>query len=377
MNAPVSWVGERWRLGALALGLLGGGLFGCGDPERLDERASWLSAWDQSMTSVEEPQACPPLALPNLRVLPLQGRVTPYYAERLVLEWRVTALDEEEPTFSEWSADFPALKEGLMRLSARVVDIQADRGGLSGTHGPLPELSEPCLEGYLGQTATRDYWVDESLPGGADDPERRAIEAGDERVNLWATEVVEQVRGARLSPLFDQPSLALGPAEGDPLKVTSLGEGGSITLGFGQLIREGVGAELVIFENSFNDTFLELAWVEVSSNGVDFARLPSQYLAQQSLGPFSEQAPEQMMGLAGLTRAGWSPAFDLFSLEGHPMILTGRVNLDELRYVRVVDIKGDGRALDSGGRPIYDPFQTAESAGFDLDGVGALIRRAP
>jgi len=364
-------MGKRWCLSALTCGLLA-----CGDPELLSERASWLGAWDKSTTSAQEPLDCPALSLPNLRILPVEGRALPYYAERLVLEWRLTPLNRGEPTQGVWSADFPPLEGGLMRLSARVIELNADRGAPP-VHGPLPELSEACLETYLGQVATRDYWVDETLPGGADDPERRAIEVGDERVTLWATEVVEQVRGARLSPLFDQPSSALGPAEGDPLKVTSLGEGGSITLGFEQLIREGVGAELVVFENSFNDTFLELAWVEVSSNGVDFARLPSQHLAQEPLGPFSEQAPEQVMGLAGLTRGGWSPAFDLFSLDGHPMVQMGLVHLDELRYVRVVDIQGDGRALDSGGRPIYDPFQTAESAGFDLDGVGALVWRAP
>jgi hypothetical protein len=37
-----------------------------------------------------------------------------------------------------------------------------------------------------------------------------------------------------------------------------------------------------------------------------------------------------------------------------------------------VDIVGDGTALDSFGSPIFDPYPTVGSAGFDLDGVAVM-----
>ena len=40
--------------------------------------------------------------------------------------------------------------------------------------------------------------------------------------------------------------------------------------------------------------------------------------------------------------------------------------------MRIVDIVGNGTALDSAGRPIYDPYPTTGSAGFDLDAVGVI-----
>ena len=51
-------------------------------------------------------------------------------------------------------------------------------------------------------------------------------------------------------------------------------------------------------------------------------------------------------------------------------MLSGRVDLQNIAYVRIVDIVGDGTSLDSRGEPIYDPYPTAGSAGFDLDAIG-------
>jgi hypothetical protein len=38
----------------------------------------------------------------------------------------------------------------------------------------------------------------------------------------------------------------------------------------------------------------------------------------------------------------------------------------------VVDIVGDGAALDSFGHPIYDPTPTIGTGGFDLDAIAVL-----
>ena len=41
--------------------------------------------------------------------------------------------------------------------------------------------------------------------------------------------------------------------------------------------------DFCVFENAFNDSFLELGFVEVSSNGNDFYRFPSTSFTQDSL----------------------------------------------------------------------------------------------
>ncbi|QQR94474.1 MAG: hypothetical protein IPJ93_11675 [Bacteroidota bacterium] len=61
---------------------------------------------------------------------------------------------------------------------------------------------------------------------------------------------------------------ALGMADG--LDVVSLGDGGMATLTFANPIMNGSGWDFAVFENSFSETFLELAFVEVSSDGVNF-----------------------------------------------------------------------------------------------------------
>jgi len=59
---------------------------------------------------------------------------------------------------------------------------------------------------------------------------------------------------------------ALGIADGT---VISLGDNGSATVTFNQPILNGSGPDFAVFENGFNDDFLELAFVEVSEDGID------------------------------------------------------------------------------------------------------------
>ena len=44
--------------------------------------------------------------------------------------------------------------------------------------------------------------------------------------------------------------------------------------------------------------------------------------------------------------------------------------------MRIDDITGDGSCVDSAGNPIYDPYPSSESGGFDLNAVG-VINYAP
>ena len=48
-------------------------------------------------------------------------------------------------------------------------------------------------------------------------------------------------------------------------------------------------------------------------------------------------------------------SFDLVWLSSDPLVQSGAVNLNKIRYVRLVDIIGNGNTLDSFDRPIYDP----------------------
>jgi hypothetical protein len=48
------------------------------------------------------------------------------------------------------------------------------------------------------------------------------------------------------------------------------------------------------------------------------------------------------------------------------------VDLAHISYVRIIDVVGDGNALDCRGEVIYDPYPTGGSAGFDLDAIAVL-----
>ena len=176
---------------------------------------------------------------------------------------------------------------------------------------------------------------------------------------------------------------ALGPALGDTLTVVSLGDGGSITLEFETAIPDGPGDDFAVFENAFydnssGDLFAELAFVEVSSNGIDFARLETETLNTSPVGTGGTLNPGLYFGFAGLDEAGQGTGFDLSELLGHPLETSGLLDLQAIHFVRLVDVVGDGSTFDDFGQPIYDPYPTPfASGGFDLDGVGVIHAPEP
>lgn len=196
----------------------------------------------------------------------------------------------------------------------------------------------------------------------------------------WATHC-EVVRGPMdiSSPegglaSFGTPEAAIGFAEGNPSGVVSLGDGGSATLTFGGVIYNGPGPDFVVFENSFSDTFLELAFVEVSSNGEDFFRFPAISLTDttQQVGSFGTLDPTKIHNLAGKYRAGFGTPFDLEDLRDTPGL-----DVNAITHVKIVDVVGciqcPFASRDSQGRLINDPWPTPfPSSGFDLDGVGVI-----
>ncbi|MGI9470903.1 MAG: DUF4465 domain-containing protein [Rubripirellula sp.] len=195
----------------------------------------------------------------------------------------------------------------------------------------------------------------------------RALANDDPAIVAWATEAVSYLPGGEVDAAFQLPENALGSAEGTSSEVASLGRGGEITLTFGAPIRDGLGDDFAVFENSFSDTFLELAFVEVSSDGVNFVRFENDSLTAEAVDAFGAVDPTNVHNLAGKYRQGFGTPFDLEELSGNALLDTTAVT-----HVRVIDIFGDGSVTDTSGDAIYDPSPTTGSAGFDIDGVGVI-----
>ncbi|MCW1886444.1 hypothetical protein OKA04_17025 [Luteolibacter flavescens] len=199
-------------------------------------------------------------------------------------------------------------------------------------------------------------------------PGSPAVSKDDSRIVAWASGHSEVTYGVDVDNMWRTPEKATGKATTDVYDIVCLGNGGQITMYFPHSVRDGAGADFAVFENSFSDTFLELAFVEVSSDGVNFFRFPSASLTPSKVGPFdTTMDPTNIDGLAGKYRGGYGTPFDLASLPDSPLL-----NKQRVAFVRIIDIIGDGKTKDSSGRPIYDPTPVIGSGGFDLDAIGVI-----
>jgi hypothetical protein len=212
-----------------------------------------------------------------------------------------------------------------------------------------------------------------------------AIAANDPAFTGWASVVTSfapgpQTAGSNASPAnYGTLASALGPPDAagvsydDPLApvpVLSLGDGGQVTLRFSPPIVDGEGADFAVFENGFatfsGKLFAELAFVEVSADGVNFTRFPAVSCTQTATqtGNFGSLDPADLHNLAGKHPAGYGTPFDLAEL-----------GLTRVTHVRLVDVVGDVKnghgSRDSTGNWINDPWPTNfQTSGFDLDAVG-------
>ena len=202
----------------------------------------------------------------------------------------------------------------------------------------------------------------------AGQPGSTALHMDDTAFLDWATGWLDYNVGTNVAANWHTPDKALGKAVGSSFDIVCLGRGGEITLTFDTVIADGAGWDFAVFENSFSDTFLELAYVEVSSNGIDFFRFDNDSLTAGPVSGFGAVDPTDINGLAGKYRQGYGTPFDLADLAGVDPLL----DIYNIGYVRLVDIVGDGSYLDTSGDVIYDPYPTVGSAGFDLDAVGVI-----
>ncbi|MEX0329983.1 MAG: hypothetical protein AB3N64_01040 [Puniceicoccaceae bacterium] len=223
----------------------------------------------------------------------------------------------------------------------------------------------------------------------AGEPGTVAIWNQDPVIKGWATGI-EVTYGEEVAEEWKTPEAGLGPAFLNGNDVVVLGRGGSAVLEFTPSIRDGGGYDFAVFENSFSGTFLELAYVEVSSDGLHFVRFPNYSLTAEPVGAFGVLQPEYIEGFAGKHAGGFGTPFDLAELAAvHAALLQGYdrfseayaesveenfpyLNMEAIRYVRLVDIPGDGTRMDCEGYAIYDPYPTIITSGFDLDAVGVM-----
>ena len=176
---------------------------------------------------------------------------------------------------------------------------------------------------------------------------------------------------------YGTDAMGTGPAGTSTTNAVSLGDGGTATLTFALPIADGVGPDFAVFENSFNDAFLELAYVEVSSDGERYVRFPATSLTPTDVqvGPSGSVDPTYINNLAGKYRVGYGTPFDLAELADS----TG-LDINNVRYVRLVDVVGSidpqYGTRDAHGNLVNDPWPTNDtvygSGGFDLTGVAVI-----
>jgi hypothetical protein len=217
----------------------------------------------------------------------------------------------------------------------------------------------------------------------------------------WATGVESYQPAPGVDAQWQTPEKALGPVTGEAIDIVSLGDldqsqidagvaPGQITLSFDTGIRNGAGADFAVFENGFDNRggiFGELAYVEVSSDGTNFARFESDSLTGEPVAAQQVLDPTGIYNLAGKHQnnasefqgeffgSSWGTPFDLETLANNPLVISGQVDLNAIRFVRLIDIPGTGSFLDATGDPIYDSWPTTQpiaSGGSDWDAIGVI-----
>lgn len=210
-----------------------------------------------------------------------------------------------------------------------------------------------------------------------------AISATSPEIKAWATSCnvqrgyIDIATPASGVTTTGDAAHATGPSNGT---IVCLGDSGVATLTFAAALYDGAGADFAVFENGFKDptnpamAFLELAFLEVSSDGINYTRFPA-----TSNTPSNVQIPGSgvymdaslVNNLAGKYVSGFGTPFDLAELAGTPGL-----DVNNITHVRLVDVVGSVGAhacADNEAKIINDPYPTNfPTGGFDLDAVAAM-----
>ncbi|MDR1878125.1 MAG: T9SS type A sorting domain-containing protein [Bacteroidales bacterium] len=211
----------------------------------------------------------------------------------------------------------------------------------------------------------------------------KAIHCDDLRILEWATGCTV-TRGYQNIALpangyasYGTDNDAIGKVQEDlaTTKAVSLGDSGIAILTFHTPIVNGEGYDFAVFENSFSDDYLELAFVEVSSDSIHYYRFPatSNTPIDKQTGPYASTDATLINNLAGKYRVGWGTPFDLEEL----LPADEGLDINNIRYVKVIDvvgsIKSEYATYDVNGNAVNDPYPTNfASGGFDLTGVAVM-----
>ncbi len=173
------------------------------------------------------------------------------------------------------------------------------------------------------------------------------------------------------------PENALGAANGS---FVSFGDGGYAVVQFENPIGNGPGPDFAVFENAMfsppnqsERCFVELAFVEVSSDGENYERFPAVSQMQYHTQITSFQSVEWSMyhNFAGIYPVFYGVPFDLDDIPGEI------VDKNNITHVRIVDaigcIQPDFATYDSQGNIVNCAWPTPfHTGGFDLDAVAVL-----
>ena len=219
-----------------------------------------------------------------------------------------------------------------------------------------------------------------------DKPGTTAMHADSSAFVAWATGCVAEPGPMNIS----NPSAGLagqgwpqenviGAPEGT-YGVTCLGDGGRATVTFASPICNRPGPDFAVFENGMANAqnpdlwFLELGFVEVSSDGVNFFRFPAISMVQTltQVGGFACIDPSQIHNLASKYGAMYGTPFDLDEIPDDPLL-----DKENITHVRIIDVVGciqpEYCTYDSQGHIVNDPWPTPfASCGMDLDAVGVI-----
>jgi PEP-CTERM motif len=208
-----------------------------------------------------------------------------------------------------------------------------------------------------------------------------AIPWNDPAIVEWASSVANYTPGTDVNTSFENLNYAVGPTQalpsvskktglpnlGSPINdVVSLGQDGTITVGFTSPIANGPGNDFAVFSNGFLDgypyAYSKFATVSVSSDGVNFFSFPTDF-DQSSLVDNELFDASELYNIAGKYVAGFGTPFDLNQLAGVSPLL----DVDDVRYVRITDAWD---ATDSSDNPILDDPESIY--GFNFAGVAVL-----
>lgn len=166
----------------------------------------------------------------------------------------------------------------------------------------------------------------------------------------------------------------IGAADGT---IVSLGDSGVAVIQFANPILNGPGADFVVFENGFNvsanNDFVELAFVEVSSDGSHFFRFPavSKTNSATQVASYGTMDVALINNLAGKYVGNYGTPFNLDDLPESTLL-----DKSNITHVKIIDVIGSIYGVvskDSLGNIINDPYATNfASGGFDLDAVGVI-----